>query len=56
MNGFRTEKPTEEESKKQIVEQIYTNSIIADQKIKNVQNSIKCLFILAIFVMTLSLI
>jgi len=50
------EKLTEEESKKQIIEQIYTNSIIADQKMKNVQNSVKCLFILATFMITLSLI
>ncbi len=49
-------KLTEEESKKQIAEQIYTNSIIADQKMKNVQNSIKALFILTIFVAILSLI
>lgn len=41
---------TEAEVKKQISEQIYTNSIIADQKMNNVKNSTKCLFVLVIFV------
>jgi len=41
-------KMTEDEAKKQIIEQIYTNSIIADQKMKNVQKSIKS-FIVAVF-------
>ena len=49
------EKLTEEESKKQITEQIYTNSIIADQKMKNVQNSIKSLFVLAILILVINL-
>jgi len=37
-----------EDAKKQITEQIYTNSVIADQKMKNVQNSTKCLFVLTV--------
>ena len=50
------EELTEEESKKQILEQIYSNSIIADQKMKNVQNSTRILFILAVFIIVLSII
>jgi len=50
------EKLTEEEAKKQISEQIYTNSIIADQKMNNVKNSTKCLFILLIIVFVLIII
>lgn len=44
---------TEEEVKKQISEQIYTNSIIADQKMNNVKNSTKCLVALVIFMFVL---
>ncbi len=39
---------SDEELKKQLTEQIYTNSIIAEQKMKNVQNSTKSLFVLII--------
>lgn len=42
-------KLTEDEAKKQIIEQIYTNSIIADQKMKNVQKSIKSFIVLVFF-------
>lgn len=49
-------KLTEDEAKKQIVEQIYTNSIIADQKMKNVQKSIKSFIVLAFFTILLILI
>ena len=48
------EELTEETTKKQISEQIYTNSIIADQKMRNVKNSTKCLFILVILILILS--
>lgn len=50
------EKLTESEAKKQISEQIYTNSLITDKKMKNVQKSLKSLFILAVLVFILSLI
>lgn len=46
-------KLTEDEAKKQIIEQIYTNSIIADQKMKNVQKSIKSFIALILFVVSL---
>lgn len=46
-------KLTEDEAKKQIIEQIYTNSIIADQKMKNVQKSIKSIIVLAVFAILL---
>ena len=49
------EKLTEEESKKQIIEQIYTNSVIADQKMNNIKSATKALFILIILVVVLSL-
>lgn len=49
-------KLTEDEAKKQIIEQIYTNSIIADQKMKNVQNSIKSIVVLVFFAILLVLI
>lgn len=49
------EKLTEDEAKKQITEQIYTNSIIADQKMKNVQNSIKSFIVFSFFVLLLIL-
>ncbi|MCK5460070.1 hypothetical protein KAI52_03070 [Candidatus Parcubacteria bacterium] len=48
-------KLTEDGAKKQIIEQIYTNSIIADQKMKNVQKSIKNLIISVCFVILLLL-
>jgi hypothetical protein len=38
------EKLTEDEAKKQIIEQLHTNSIIADKKMRNVQASIKSFF------------
>ncbi len=47
------EELTEEEAKKQIVEQIHTNSIIAKQKMNNVKKSTKCLFGLMISVFIL---
>ncbi len=47
------EKLTEEDAKKQISEQIYTNSIIADQKMNNVKNSTKCLFVLVVLLFVL---
>jgi len=50
------EKLTEEEAKKQLLEQIHTNSIIAEQKMNNVKNSTKCLFILVILVFILIII
>ncbi len=37
---------SDNELKGQILEQLYTNSLIAAQKMKNVQNSTKCLFVL----------
>jgi len=46
-------KLTEDEAKKQIIEQIYINSIIADQKMENVQKSIKSLIVLIAFVFVL---
>lgn len=46
---------SEVESKKQIMEQIYTNSVIANQKMKNVQNSTKSLLILLLGVFILIL-
>jgi len=49
------EKLTEDEAKKQVIEQIYTNSIIADQKMKNVQNSIKSFIAFSFFVLLLIL-
>lgn len=49
------EKLTEDEAKKQVIEQIYTNSIIADQKMKNVQNSIKSFIVFSFFVLLLIL-
>ena len=49
------EKLTEDKAKKQISEQIYANSIIAAQKMNNVKNSTKCLFVLVIFVFILVL-
>lgn len=49
------EKLTEDEAKKQVIEQIYTNSIIAEQKMKNVQKSIKNLIISVCFVILLLL-
>lgn len=42
-------KLTEDEVKNQIVEQIYTNSVIADQKMKSVQKSIKSFIVLVFF-------
>jgi len=39
------------ESKKQLVEQIYTNSLIADRKMKRVGACIRCLFVLIFLVM-----
>jgi len=51
----KIEKLTGEEAKKQVIEQIYTNSIIADQKMKNVQKSIKSFIALAVFVVLLIL-
>lgn len=49
------EKLNEEDVKKQIIEQIYTNSIIVDQKMKNVQKSIINLIISICFVILLLL-
>ena len=51
----KVKKLTDEEAKKQIIEQIYTNSMIADQKMKNIQKSTKIFIILAIFVVLLIL-
>lgn len=50
------EKLTKKESKKQISEQIYTNSIIIDQKMRNVKHASKCLFVLVIFLFLLIII
>ncbi len=47
------EKLTEEDTKKQIAEQIHINSIIAEQKMNNVINSTKCLLALIIFIFTI---
>jgi len=47
------EKLTVDEAKKQIIEQIYTNSMIADQKMKNVHNSIKSFIAFSFFVILL---
>ncbi len=49
------EKLTEDEVKKQVIEQIYTNSTIAAQKMKNVQNSIKSFIAFSFFVLLLIL-
>jgi hypothetical protein len=46
---------TEDEMKKQIVEQIYTNSKIADQKMKNVKKSTIWLVVAIIFVTILNI-
>lgn len=46
-------KLTEDEAKKQIIEQIYTNSVIADQKMKNIQKSIKSFIVLVFFAIPL---
>lgn len=51
----KMESLTEEESKRQIEEQIYTNSVIADQKMKNVKSATKFLFLLFVLVVILSL-
>ncbi len=51
----KIEKLTEEEAKKQVVGQIYTNSIIANQKMKNVQKSIKGFIAFLIFAILLIL-
>ncbi len=48
-------KLNEEDAKKQIIEQIYINSIIANRKMKNVQNSIEIFAIVVIFVLLLIL-
>ncbi len=48
-------KLTGDEAKKQIIEQIYTNSVIANQKMKNVQKSTKSFVVLAFFVVLLIL-
>jgi len=50
------EELTEEGVKKQISEQIHTNSIIAAQKMSNVKNSTKCLFVLVILISVLIII
>lgn len=42
---------TEDEAKIQITEQIYTTSVIADQKMNNIQNSIRCLFASTFFIL-----
>lgn len=47
-------KLTKKESKELILEQIYTNSVIADQKMKDVRNSTACLFIIAVSILILS--
>lgn len=49
-------KITEDEAKRQIIEQIYTNSIITDQKMKNVQKSIESFVALVIFTLAVILI
>lgn len=51
----KMKKLTDDELKKQIIKQIHTNSIIANQKMKNVQSSIKSFIALAIFVALLIL-
>jgi len=48
-------KLTDNEAKRQIIEQIYTNSIIADQKMKNVQKSIKIFFVVIVSMVLLIL-
>jgi len=42
---------SEDEMKKQIIEQIYILSVIADQKMNNIQNSIRCLFVSIFFIL-----
>jgi len=49
----KIKKLTEDEAKKQIIEQIYTNSVIADQKMKNIQKSIKSFIVLVFFAIVL---
>lgn len=49
------EKMTITDAKKQILEQIHTNSVIADAKMKNVQVSIKSIIILSSFLALLFL-
>jgi hypothetical protein len=50
------EKMTKDEVKKQVIEQVYTNSIIADQKMKNVQKSIRSFVALVVFTLIMILI
>lgn len=49
------DKMNESEIVKQIIEQIYTNSVIANQKMKNVQNSTKSFFVTTFFIILLIL-
>lgn len=51
----KIEKLSEDEAKKQIIEQIYSNSTIADQKMKDVQSSTKGLIALGVFTVILLL-
>jgi hypothetical protein len=51
----KMEKLSEKESKEGIMEQIYTNSVIADKKMKNIQRSTKLLFALIVFVIVINL-
>ncbi len=41
---------SDDESKKQLAEQIYTNSLIADRKMKNVRACIRRLFVLVLLI------
>ncbi|KKQ46180.1 MAG: hypothetical protein US63_C0005G0022 [Candidatus Moranbacteria bacterium GW2011_GWC2_37_8] len=47
----KIENLSEDETKEQIAEQIYTTSIIADQKMNNIQNSVRCLFASAFLIL-----
>jgi len=51
----KIEKLSENEAKKQIIEQIYSNSIVAKQKMNNVQNAIKSFVVVIIFTILLFL-
>jgi len=51
----KIKKLTDNEVKEQIIEQIYVNSIIANQKMENIQKSIKSLIVLIFFAISLIL-
>ena len=46
---------SEEKAKNQILEQIYSNSVIADKKMRNIKNSIKSLILVIVFLLLITL-